>query len=181
MRCFILLAILCNSFLLKAQITNIAPGEYKNIDLGGNGYGDYTRTLILLHETYNYNGVTIGINYAIGTITALRGSTAAWNRLNVVNINTSSSYNGVSASITSFDNNNPGWKLKTCVYAGKRYLALEILHDAAFHGHGYKFTGWTLSTGENMKAVSFEHEGQPVNQDILTNIQDFNSDRWKRT
>ena len=155
---------------VQAQVTNIAPGEYKSIDIGWNGSGDYTRNLILLHEMYN--GVPLDINYAIGTITAMRGHSDAFNRINVANINSSSSFTSVDAGLTSFDS-YAAWKLKTCTYNGKKYLAIDVPYSAAYHTNGYKFTGWTRSTGENMKSVAYELNGQPVNQSVISNIEDY--------
>lgn len=104
--------IACSLFLAglflaaKAQVTAVA-GDYKVINMGDNGHGDYTRSLILLHQVYN--GTPIEHNYAIGTITAMRGSAGAGNRINVVNVNTSSAYNVISATINSYDDNYGSW------------------------------------------------------------------------
>ncbi len=125
---------------VNAQTTTTVAGDYKLIDIGSNGGGDFTRNLILLHEIYN--GTLININNAVGTITAFRGSAGAYSRLNVVEINTTSAYNGTSASIQSFDNNNY-WVLKTCLYNGKKYLALDVPYMDAYHDWGFKFAGWT--------------------------------------
>lgn len=152
-----------------SQVTTLAP-NYKVIDIGGNGYGDYTRSLILLHEIYN--GTYIQKNYAVGTIQAFRGGSASWDRTNIVHVYTSSGYNGVNGSIQSFDNSGT-WKLKTCVYNGRKYLAVDVPYDASYHDHGFKFCGWTYSTGENMKCVSYEVRGSAVNQDVISNVQDF--------
>jgi hypothetical protein len=108
--------ILLLSLTAKAQITPNA-GDYKFIDIGWNGHGDYTRCLILLHEIYNGND--INHNYAIGTLTAMRGSMYALDRLDVVEINTSSSYRQTKGSLTAYDDdhyqNGIIWKLKTCL------------------------------------------------------------------
>jgi hypothetical protein len=155
----------------KAQVTTLA-GDYKIIDMGGNGYGDYTHSLILLHQMYN--GTTpINHNYAIGTITAMRGTSGAFNRINVVNVNTSSAYMSTSGTINSYDD-NPSWSLKTCLYNGSMYLAVDVPYLDAYHNWGFKFSGATSSTGENMKCVSYLVNGQPVNQSVLSNIQNFN-------
>jgi len=155
----------------KAQVTTLA-GDYKIIDMGGNGYGDYTHSLILLHQMYN--GTTpINHNYAIGTITAMRGTSGAFNRINVVNVNTSSAYLSTSGTINSYDD-NPSWSLKTCLYNGSMYLAVDVPYLDAYHNWGFKFSGATSSTGENMKCVSYLVNGQPVNQSVLSNIQNFN-------
>lgn len=156
----------------QAQVT--IAGDYKVIDIGSNGVGDYTRSVILLHEIYD--GTLINHNYAIGTITAMRGHTAAFNRLNTVTISSSSAYNGTNATITAYDDyNSSTWKLKTCIYQSKRYLALEVPHSSAYHNWGFKFLGSTISSGENMKCVSYEVNGLPYNQNLISNIQDFSS------
>ena len=159
-------------FDLKGQVTTLA-GDYKIIDIGNNGIGDYTRSLILLHVMTQ--GDPIPLNYAIGTISAIRGSTASYNRLDVVNFSTSSAYNGIAASLNCYDidENNAMWKLKTCLYAGKKYLALDIPYRDSFHDRGFKFLGATASTGENMKCVSYEVNGQPYNQNLISDIQDY--------
>ncbi|WP_369014650.1 hypothetical protein [Flavobacterium anhuiense] len=144
--------------------------DFKIINIGNNGWGDYTRNLILLHEMYN--GIALQMNNAVGTITAFRGNAGAFNRINIVEINSSSAYNGTLATIRSYDG-FADWTLKTCIYNGKKYLALDVPYSAAFHSEGYKFSGWTKSSGENMKSVNYEVNGQPVNTDILSNIQDY--------
>jgi len=160
-------------FSAKSQVsTTTLAGDYKIINIGDDTYGDYTRAVILLHEIYN--GTLIDHNYAIGTITAMRGAAGGYNRLNVVNLTTSSAYNGISGTITSNDD-NAVWALKTCMYNGKKYLAVDIPYSAAFHNWGYYFSGSTSSTGENMKCVPYEVNGAPVNTTLINNIQDFNS------
>ncbi|MET3022042.1 tail fiber protein [Flavobacterium hydatis] len=166
---FIYLLLLYIPISLSAQVTPVAD-EYKIINIGHNGVGDYVRNLILLHEIYN--NTLLGMNNAVGTITAFRGNPSAFNRINVAEINSSSSYNGTSASIQSFDDYS-NWDLKTCIYNGKKYLALDVPYTPAYHGEGYKFSGWTKSTGENMKTINYELNGQPINTDILSNIQDY--------
>ena len=61
------LLLLCTPLYLHAQVTTVA-GDYKIIDIGFNGHGDYTKNLILIHEIYN--GTLLGMNNAVGTITA---------------------------------------------------------------------------------------------------------------
>ncbi|WP_343616598.1 hypothetical protein [Flavobacterium sp.] len=153
----------------NAQVTSITQ-EYKIINIGNNGKGDYTRNLILLHEIYN--GTAISMNNAVGTITAFRGTAASYNRINIVEVNSSSAYLNINGSIKTSDN-NANWSLKTCIYNGKKYLAVDVPFSAAFHDWGYQFAGWTKSTGENMKSVNYELNGLPVNTDILTNIANF--------
>ncbi|SMC75249.1 hypothetical protein [Pedobacter africanus] len=157
------------AFVVKSQ--TIISGNYKVIDIGNNGYGDYTKSLILLHEVYN--GTFIEHNFASGTITAMRGSSSSGNRQNVALINTSSSYNGTVGALSSFDDYDTIWKLKTCMYQGKKYMAVDVPYNPAYHDLGFKFLGATASTGENMKCVSYEVNGQPVNQNLLSNILDY--------
>ncbi|MEN2401777.1 hypothetical protein GKZ90_0018455 [Flavobacterium sp. MC2016-06] len=161
--------LLFSSLFIYAQVTPVA-GNYKVIDIGSNGVGDYTKNLILIHEIYG--GTLIGMNNAVGTITAFRGHQAAYNRINIVEINSSSAYNGISATIHSY-NNNSNWVLKTCIYNGKKYLAVDVPYSAAYHNETYKFAGWTISTGENMKSVNYEVNGSAVNTNILSNIENF--------
>jgi hypothetical protein len=169
----LLLLILVLFCIAKAhgQVTNLA-GDYKLVDIGGNQYGDYTRSLILLHEIYN--GTLIEHNYCIGTITAMRGTSAAGDRINVANVNTSSSYLHISGAITSMDRDNV-WELKTCMYKGKKYLAADVPYAPSYHNWGFKFGGATSSTAESLKCVSYLVNNQPVNQDVLSDIQKFNS------
>ncbi|SHM97010.1 tail fiber protein [Flavobacterium chilense] len=166
---FISIFILFLSININAQVTPIT-GDYKVIDLGWNGTGDYTKNLILLHEIYN--DILIGMNNAVGTITAFRGNEGAGNRINIVEINSSSAYNGTYATIKSTDG-FADWTLKTCTYNGKKYLALDVPYSAAYHSNGYKFAGWTTSTAENMKSINYEVNGLPVNTNILSNIQNY--------
>jgi len=160
--------ILSLPFLTQAQVTTLAP-DYKIIAIGTNG-GDYTKNLILLHEIYN--GTTISMNNAVGTITAFRGTAGSLNRINIVEVNTSSAYGETYGTIRNSDYNG-NWSLKTCFYNGKKYLALDVPYSPAMHDWGFQFAGWTKSTGENMKSVNYEISGQPVNTAILTDIQDF--------
>ncbi|WP_316810310.1 hypothetical protein [Pedobacter heparinus] len=172
MRASLILFICLAFFKLNAQVTSIAPGDYKNVIIPNySTNSDYTNCLILLHEASD--GTLINANYAVGTLFAYRGSTASWNRVNIAEINSSSAYNSVSANVTSIFNNAGEWKLKTCVFNGKNYLALDVPYNASHHDYGYRFTGWTVSTGENMLTVPYKISGALVNQDVLSNIQDF--------
>lgn len=164
---------ICMLFLQYAHSQALTgPNGYKVIDLGDNGQGDYTQSLILLHEVYN--GTLLPFNNAVGTITAYRGSTASFNRISVANINTTSAYNGTLGSVQSLSSDLP-WKLKTCIYNGKKYMALDVPYSPAYHNGGFRFEGWNNSSGESLKCVNYTINGQSVNQNILSNIQDFNS------
>ncbi|CAH0336542.1 hypothetical protein FVB9288_02248 [Flavobacterium sp. CECT 9288] len=165
----LVLLMLFLSFTTIAQVSSVA-GDFKVIAIGTNGIGDYTKNLILIHEIFN--GALLDMNNAVGTITAYRGNSGAWNRINVLEIKSSSSYNGTAAAITAFDN-NASWGLKTCIYNGKKYLALDVPYSASFHNWGYQFSGWTKSTAENMISVNYEINGVAVNTNILSNITDF--------
>lgn len=153
--------------------TITGPEGYQVINLGGNGYGDYTRSLILLHEAYN-NVAPLEFNNAIGTITAYRGNTAAYQRVSVATVNTSSAYGSNTGTVQSYSGDSP-WKLKTCIYNGKKYMALEVPYADAYHNRGFQFAGWTNSSAENLKVVSYMVRGVPVNQDLISDIQDFYS------
>ncbi len=160
-------------FLLNANgQTLTGPSGYRVIDLGNNGQGDYTHSLILLHEVYN--GTLLPFNNAVGTITAYRGTTASYNRVSVANINTTSAYNGISGSIQS-SSNDASWRLKTCIYNGKKYMAVDVPYADAYQDWGFRFEGWNNSSGESLKCVNYLVSNQPVNQDKLSDIQDFNS------
>ncbi|WP_257667191.1 hypothetical protein [Parapedobacter tibetensis] len=156
-----------------AQVTDLESGDYKSVIVNSSGNGDYTRGLILLHEIYN--GTNLPNNYAIGTLTARRGSTGALNRINVAQINSSSAYQNVFAQLASSDHAVAYWQLRTCLYNGKKYLALEVPYSNANHSSGFKFAGWTVSSGESMRFIAYEQNGAPVNTSILTDIQPYES------
>lgn len=154
-----------------SQVTNLSPDEFKSINIGYNTLGDYTKSVILLHEIYS--GIKIGKNFAIGEVCALRGSTGSNNRTNTVHVITSSGYNHVSGGMTG-TNSDGKWKLKLVMFQGKKYLAVEVPYRADYHSAGFRFKGWTRSTGESMKWVAYENRGNPVNETILTIIGDYN-------
>ncbi|MFC3197301.1 hypothetical protein ACFOET_06725 [Parapedobacter deserti] len=155
-----------------SQVTELAPGNYRSIIINTTGNGDFTKGLILLHEMYD--GVNLNMNYAIGTITALRGNAGGANRLNIAQVNSSSAHQSTSAHLVSMDNSSV-WKLKTCRYNGKKYLAIEVPYSPPYHNHGFKFVGWTISSAENMRYVSYEQSGTPVNTNVLSEIADYQS------
>lgn len=161
--------LLVNKNALSQTVTTLAPGDHKSIVIGMQGNADYTRALILLHEMYN--GTNLVNNYAIGTITARRGGQGAVNRISVAEINSSSAYQSTLAEMTSITD-GVAWKLKSCTYNGKKYLALDVPYSAP-RFESYKFSGWTLSSGENMKFVPYETDGQPVNQTLISAIADY--------
>lgn len=167
-----MLTIVYSLFLIQFLCAQsvVGPAGYKVIDLGSNNSGDHTRSLILLHEICS--GQPLAFNNAVGTITAFRGNQHAFNRIGVVQVNTSSAYYEVYGAIQS-STSDEAWRLKTCVYNGKKYIALEVPYSGAFHNHGYQFAGWANSSGESMKCVNYMVNDQPVNQSLISNIQDF--------
>ncbi|SEL98695.1 hypothetical protein SAMN05421740_1209, partial [Parapedobacter koreensis] len=168
--------VLCLAGGADAQTT--LHGNYKAVTITMDQNVPYAKTLILLHEMYN--GSNIAINYAVGTIMAIRGSANAYQRLNVADIRSSSAYNHTTASLSSFDGDSYGstavWVLKTCMYNGKKYLAVDVPYLNGQHSLGYHFVGWTKSSGESLKTVTYSVNGVPQNQDVLTNIADYTPD-----
>jgi hypothetical protein len=156
------------NFVMAQTITG--PAGYTVVDLGSNGQGDYTQSLILLHEAYN--GGLLPSNNAVGTLTAFRGDQYSFNRINVAHVNTSAAYTntyGVVESISS----DVTWKLKTCIYNGTKYLAIDVPYSAAYQNYGFQFSGWVKSSALSLKLVNYMVNGQPVNQNLISNVQDF--------
>ena len=144
-----LLVVCMLQFLNEAicqTVTSLAPGDYKHIAINAQGNNDYTKGLILLHEMYN--GTNLANNYAIGTITAKRGGAGTVNRIAVAELNTSSAYQSTAAELISITD-GVSWKLKSCMYNGKKYLAVELPYSPPRFEY-YKFSGWTISSGQNM-------------------------------
>jgi hypothetical protein len=52
-------------------------------------------------------------------------------------------------------------------------MAVDVPYTAAFHNWGYQFIGSTKSSGESLKAVTYQINGQPYNQSLISNIVDF--------
>ena len=155
-----------------SQTTEIAPGNYKAINIGNNGKGDFTRSVILLHEIYNADqGAKMSKNYAIGEITGMRGSDISNNRTNIVYVNTSSAYTQTYASINCV-NSDGTWSLKTLFYNGKKYLAIDVPFRNDFLNLGFKFIGWTQSSGENIKIIAYEKSGNFIEDCGITDMQD---------
>ncbi|MNG94298.1 hypothetical protein D3C79_533050 [compost metagenome] len=168
----LILTIVFASFWLgsKAQVTPIS-GDYVHKNINSAENADFTKSLILLHEIYDTT--LLPDNYLIGTIAARRGSVSAGNRLNVANINSSSSYSSTYANLTSNDEADYLWKLKTCRYNGKKYLALEVPYLAAYHQNGFQFVGWVKSSGLSLEFVVYEKNGVAQNTSVLKEIADF--------
>jgi hypothetical protein len=98
----IILIVFLFSKEIYSQVTDLAPDNYKVINIGTNGNRNYTKSVILLHEIYNADSeIKISKNYAIGEIIGMRGRTTSNNRNNAVSINTSSAYNKNSGTIVS--------------------------------------------------------------------------------
>ncbi|WP_257667133.1 hypothetical protein [Parapedobacter tibetensis] len=170
----LLLAFVAIMTATQAQTT--IHGAYKAVTITIDQNVPYSKTLILLHEIYNGTNL-LANNYAVGTIMAQRGASGAYLRLNVAQIHSGSAYNAFRASLSSH-NTDPmtaAWKLKTCLYNGKKYMAVDIPYLAGQHAQGYHFVGWTSSSGENLKTVTYEVNGVPQNQALLSDVQDYNS------
>lgn len=168
---FILTLVFTSFWLsLNAQVVPIS-GDYVHKVINSTENTDYTKSLILLHEIFDV--AMLPDNYLIGTIAARRGSTSAGNRLNVANINSSSSYNATYANLISNDEADYLWKLKTCRYNGKKYLALEVPYLAAYHQNGFQFVGWVKSSGVSLEFVTYEKNGVAQNASVLKEISDF--------
>ena len=159
---------LINLINIDAQVTG---SDYKVIDIPGHGYGDYAKSVIILHEIYDAE--LIAKNFVVGEITALRGGTCCYDRTNTAFINTSSAYNGIKGYIQSSNSDAVPWKLKIITYNSKKYIAAEVPYSAAYHNVGYKFKGWARSSGESLVCVAYEDNGSPVNGGILTIEEDF--------
>ncbi|WP_440066364.1 hypothetical protein [Tenacibaculum discolor] len=159
---------------IKAQVgeTEIAPGEFKAINIGTNNYSTHSKSVILLHEVYN--GIKISKNYAVGEIHAFRGSTGGNNRTNIAKVNTSSAYTHTNGTIISV-NSSGKWELKTVNYNGKKYLAAHVPYRADQHTHAFRFFGRSSSTGEAMKLIVYEDDGEVINSEIYNSMQDYTS------
>ncbi|MGK6352920.1 hypothetical protein [Parapedobacter sp. DT-150] len=174
----ITISLLLTAILTGVQAQTTIHGSYKAVTIAMDQNVAYSKTLILLHEIYN--GTLLPNNYVVGTIMALRGGTSALQRMNVVHINSGSAYNDITASISSVDHSATGWKLKTCLYNGKRYMALDVPYQSQQHSQGYHFVGWVSSSGENLKTVTYEINGEPQNQTLLSNIEDYDASMVER-
>ena len=155
---------------VHAQVTNVS-GDYIHKVINSAANGHYTNSLILLHEIYD--GILLGDNYTVGTLVARRGAATELNRLNVANITSSSAYNAIYANLVSNDEDSYSWKLKTCKYNGKKYLALDVPYMGAHHSNGFQFMGWSKSTGVSLEFVVYAVSGVPQNTNILTDIVDY--------
>ncbi|WP_333888895.1 hypothetical protein [Sphingobacterium siyangense] len=168
------LALLFYIQVSNGQVTTVS-GDYVHKVINSSTNATYTKSLILLHEIYD--NTLLSDNYLIGTVAARRGGTSAFNRLNVANVNTSSSYNATYANLVSNDEGAYTWKLKTCRYNGKKYLALDVPYEGAQHSNGFQFVGWVKSSGVSLEFIPYDKNGVPQNTDILTEIADYVASR----
>lgn len=155
---------------LFAQETTIAS-NYKHINITATGNTAYARALILLHPMYN--GVDLPNNYAVGHIVARRGGTNSYNRLDAVYVNSSSAYRMTTGFLSSTNGGSAFWSLKTCFYNGIKYLAVEVPYADGQHALGFQFAGWVTSSGEALKFIVYQVNGEPRNADVLTDIADY--------
>jgi len=163
-------SILFQGLNLKAQVVTVS-GDYVHKVINSNTNATYTKSLIILHEIYD--NALLSDNYLIGTIAARRGGAGAANRLNVANINSSSSYNTTFSNLVSNDEGAYSWRLKTCRYNGKKYVALDVPYAGAQHANGFQFIGWVKSSGVSLEFVPYDKNGVPQNTDNLTEIADY--------
>ncbi len=54
-------------------------------------------------------------------------------------------------------------------------MALDVPYSAPQHTQGFHFVGWAQSSGESLKTVTYEVNGVPQNQALLSNVEDYNS------
>lgn len=110
----------------------------------GRPSGDYTKSLVLLHEIYT--GVNLNQNYAIGKVFANRGNPGSYNRLEVMEVNTASAYQTNAGSIATISNENLKARLVTVSCGGNQYLAIDPPYSDAYFSNGYTFEGFHNST-----------------------------------
>ncbi len=145
---------------------------YKTIGIGNAG-GDYTKTLILLHEIYD-GRTLIDKNFVTGTITAMRGSAESNNRTNTVYITTSSAYSHIHGSLKSMNTDQvKTWKLVTLNYGGKKYMAVELPYRNDRYSLELEFSGWSSSTAESFKIIDYETKGVAISGHGISNKQAF--------
>lgn len=166
----LLVLILFHGSVARAQVVTVS-GDYIHKIINSSTNATYTKSLIILHEIYD--GTLLPDNYLIGTVAARRGGTDAFNRLNVANVNSSSSYNATYSNLVSNDEGAYSWRLKTCKYNGKKYIALDVPYAGGQHSNGFQFIGWAKSSGVSLEFVPYDKNGVPQNTDILTEIADY--------
>lgn len=166
----LLVLILFHGSVANGQVVTVS-GNYIHKVINSSTNATYTKSLIILHEIYD--GTLLPDNYLIGTVAARRGGTGAFNRLNVANVNSSSSYNATFSNLVSNDEATYSWRLKTCRYNGKKYIALDVPYAGGQHSNGFQFIGWAKSSGVSLEFVPYDKNGVPQNTDILTEIADY--------
>ena len=147
---------------------------YKRKFLGTGGMTDYDKVVILLHE--RYTTTLLNANSCIGTIYASRGNASAGNRKAVVRINTGSAYNSNFGSIESLGEK---WKLVTCTYGGKYYMAVEVPYSPPLFANGFYFDGLIRSTAEELVIVPYYdvNTSTVLNAEVNDSIADFTPNR----
>lgn len=165
-----LIAMLLAYSAVFSQETTITQ-NFKHVKIDATGNVPYSKALILLHPIYN--GTDIADNYIVGNLTARRGGVTSYNRLNSVFLNTSSSYRSTTGMLASNDDNVEHWRLKTCIFNGVKYLAVDIPYMPGQHASGFKFAGWITSSAESLKFIIYDINGAAQNTAVLTDIQDF--------
>lgn len=118
-------------------------------------FGDPSSFYLLLHPAYS-SGNPMADHYVIGTITAVRGGTGAWNRKVSCSVNTASAYNTNRGTATCSMEN---WPLVTVTYQGTSYIALQppvasVLYNLEFTGYYLVQSGDTGLTLVSSSAVS---------------------------
>ncbi len=154
--------------ILDVEVDSNTRFMVKNLNKSWSGY---RRAVILLHEIYN--GTNLGENNVVGTIFVSRGSSTSYNRKAVAYIVSGDSYNGErdQASVISIGEK---WNLKTCLYEGKKYLALEVPYSAA-NFMGGVFMGFAKSTGETLLLIDYYRESGDGNPAAILNSEIYNS------
>jgi len=126
---------------------------------------DYEQHIILLHPIWN--GSNIDFNKCSGKIYATRGGTSMGLINDTYNIETASAYNADTGEV----NSTHGYgRLYTCIYGGVKYLAL--LPDYRTSAVEYNFDGYTKSTGERLKVVSYRlsNTGTVLNSEVYNSL-----------
>ena len=113
------------------------------------GWGNiYHDRIILLHPIYTSSLLPYSI--VDGKITATRGSVSAFVNQTVVEVVSTSAYNG---HITSFYDlsGSPGepWQAVSCTYQGVKYAALVVPYTPSAYGLGIFFEGRAVSNNAN--------------------------------
>jgi hypothetical protein len=143
----------------KAKLHVYGGGRHYLIDrdLGQITEDSQGSNYILLHKAYS--GIMIDDSYVMGTVTAVRGTSAAVNRKVTVEVNTASAYNSNMGSLISY--NEPA-RLVYLTYNGDKYIAVEIANGPMMYS--ISFTGY--ANNETLQVVYDQN---------VTNVTDFTS------